>query len=55
MMFANASAFLCISILGAMNSMPKREDVDNFLQKYLKDYIWNVHYINKNSIQFLDY
>jgi len=34
MLFANASAFLCITKVGAMPSMPAREDVDKFIEKY---------------------
>lgn len=32
--FANASAFLCITVMGAMPSQPLRSDVDKFMQKY---------------------
>lgn len=31
MRFANSAAFLCINKLGAMPSLPYREDVDNFM------------------------
>ena len=33
--FGNSSAFLCITKNGAMPAMPKRKDVDDFMQKYL--------------------
>ena len=31
MKFANSAAFLCITKLGAMPSLPYREDVDKFM------------------------
>lgn len=34
MRFGNSSAFLCITKLGAMPSMPLRKDVDSFINKY---------------------
>ena len=34
MRFGNSSAFLCITKLGAMPSMPWRKDVDAFINKY---------------------
>jgi sugar/nucleoside kinase (ribokinase family) len=34
MRFGNSSAFLCITKLGAMPSMPWRKDVDAFIEKY---------------------
>lgn len=34
MMFACSSAFLCITKMGAMPSMPTREEVDKFIEKY---------------------
>ena len=34
MRFANTAAFLCITKLGAMPSLPLREDVDAFMKKY---------------------
>jgi ribokinase len=34
MEFGNSAAFLCITKSGAMPSMPRREDVDAFIQKY---------------------
>ena len=41
-MFANSSAFLCITVSGAMPSMPKREDVDAFMKKYN---LWVIKFI----------
>ena len=34
MRFGNSAAFLCITKLGAMPSMPWRKDVDQFINKY---------------------
>lgn len=34
MEFGNSAAFLCITKLGAMPSMPLREEVDHFMKKY---------------------
>ena len=34
MEFGNSSAFLCITKLGAMPSMPLRKEVDDFMVKY---------------------
>ena len=43
MEFASAAAFLCITQHGAMPSMPKLEEVNVFLEKYLwKNILFNV-------------
>jgi len=34
MRFGNSAAFLCITQLGAMPSMPWRKEVDAFIAKY---------------------
>ena len=34
MVFGNSSAFLCITQKGAMPSMPNRDQVDKFMEKY---------------------
>jgi ribokinase len=34
MEFGNSAAFLCITRLGAMPSMPVRKEVDEFMQAY---------------------
>ena len=34
MLFGNCAAFLCITKHGAMPSMPRREEVDGFRQKF---------------------
>lgn len=44
MLFANSAAFLCITKLGAMPSMPWRHEVEDFLGKYFPNekFFWSI-------------
>lgn len=48
MRFGNSAAFLCITQLGAMPSMPWRKEVDAFIAKYFPN-----SWTNYNDYAFL--